>query len=105
MKNTSLNLLALAASVTAIGFLAGCNTAPTASSAGGQPADAALSARVQSAIAHEPTLREDKITVMSTDGVICLTGNVASQDEKHRAYAIASMTPGVESVEDNMSVK
>ena len=45
-----------------------------------------------------------KIDVDTTEGVVTLIGNVASQAEKRKAMEIAKETDGVKSVKDQLKI-
>jgi osmotically-inducible protein OsmY len=67
--------------------------------------DGALSERVRTSFARDPLLRPDTILVSSSSGVVLISGNVGSLDERQRATALANMVPGVQSVENDLVVK
>jgi hyperosmotically inducible protein len=67
--------------------------------------DAALTTAVKGKLAAETALRALAINVDSRDGVVTLTGEVASRAEKDQALKIARDTEGVKSVTDNLTVR
>jgi hyperosmotically inducible protein len=79
--------------------------ADTANSAMNKPAtavdDAAITAKVKTAIMAEPGLKAAAINVDTKDAVVTLTGTVPAP-LKDRAKEIASSVNGVRSVQDNL---
>jgi len=64
--------------------------------------DAAITAKVKTAIMAEPGLKSTEINVDTKDAVVTLTGTVPSAPLKDRAKEIASSVTGVRSVQDNL---
>lgn len=64
--------------------------------------DAAITAKVKTAIMAEPGLKTMDINVDTKDAVVTLTGTVPSAPLKERAKEIASSVSGVRSVQDNL---
>ena len=67
--------------------------------------DAAITAKVKTAILGEPGLSALKIDVDTKDGVVTLSGVVESSMLKDRATQTAQQVSGVRSVVDNLAVK
>jgi len=67
--------------------------------------DAALTAKVKSALVAEPNLKSLQINVDTKDSVVTLAGSVNSQSDKERATQVASAVAGVRQVEDKLQVK
>jgi len=67
--------------------------------------DSFITTSVKSAVLAEPGLSSLKIDVDTKDGVVTLSGTVASPDLKTRATQIAKNTSGVRSVVDKLEVK
>ena len=68
--------------------------------------NAALTAKVKTAFGADPTVSALAINVdTSGDGVVTLTGEVASDAAKAKAEEIAKATEGVKSVVNNLTVK
>ena len=65
--------------------------------------DAAITAKVKTAIMAEPGLKATNINVDTKDAVVTLTGSVPSAPLKDRAKEIASSVAGVKSVQDNLT--
>ena len=64
--------------------------------------DAAITAKVKTAIMAEPGLKAMDINVDTKDAVVTLTGTVPSAPLKDRAKEIATNVSGVKSVQDNL---
>lgn len=67
--------------------------------------DSTLTARVKSALLKDETLDSNDISVSTHDGVVTLSGFIASQQMATGAVKIASQTKGVKSVSDKLQVK
>lgn len=67
--------------------------------------DSQITAKVKAALLNEPGLRSTKIEVVTTKGVVRLSGNVNSQENKEKAIAIAGLTQGVTGVESELAIK
>jgi osmotically-inducible protein OsmY len=68
------------------------------------PADAAITQRVENALAKDPFLRSQEIYVETQDGVVNLTGFVRSLDGIARAEELARGVRGVSAVRNGLSV-
>jgi|SRR6185369_14681 len=77
------------------------STAPSSSMANAVD-DAAITAKVKTAIMAEPGLKATEINVDTKDAVVTLTGTVPSAPLKDRAKEIATNVSGVRSVQDNL---
>jgi hyperosmotically inducible protein len=108
-----MKLKLIAAAMMATGLvLSGCasrdNTAGAGSSrsAGQVASDAALTAKVKTALASHAGLgTAADVNVQSYRGVVQLNGFVASQDQIQRATDAARRVEGVSRVENNLRVK
>jgi hyperosmotically inducible protein len=67
--------------------------------------DAAITAKVRTALMAEPGLKSLDINVDTKDAMVTLSGNVGSNDLRDRAKQIASTTAGVKGVIDNLTLK
>jgi len=67
--------------------------------------DAAITAKVKSAILAEPGLKSLQIDVDTKNAVVALNGTVDKPELKARAAQIAQSVGGVRSVQDNLVVK
>jgi hyperosmotically inducible periplasmic protein len=65
--------------------------------------DITLDNRIEAKIKASPTLKHDDITVSVENGVVTLTGKVASETHKTRAAALAKIA-GVTRVENNLEI-
>jgi hyperosmotically inducible protein len=66
--------------------------------------DAGITAAIKTKMLADTTVGGLKIDVDTTDGVVVLKGDVASEAERRRAMAIAKETDGVKSVRDQLKV-
>jgi hyperosmotically inducible protein len=66
--------------------------------------DATVTARVKTALLNDPGIGALTIDVMTSAGVVTLSGTVKSPSEKQRAVAIARGVNGVKSVNDALRV-
>jgi osmotically-inducible protein OsmY len=66
--------------------------------------DAALTAKVKTALANDAGLRTLKLDVDANSGVVTLKGQVDSDDAKKRIQEIAQAVPGVTWVQNQISV-
>ncbi|MBF0220322.1 MAG: BON domain-containing protein [Gammaproteobacteria bacterium] len=67
--------------------------------------DAAITTKAKAAILAEPGLKTLQISVDTINGVVTLSGSVASQQESDRAQALASAIAGVTAVENQLVTK
>ena len=72
--------------------------------AGNAAADATLTTKVKTKLLADERVGGLKIDVDSKDGVVTLTGTVATATEKNAAVALAKGTDGVKSVVDKLKV-
>lgn len=96
------------ATVLAAAMLAGgvaCTSTPTKQSAGEYIDDAAVTARVKTALIQEPGMKATAINVETYRGVVSLSGFVDSQDMARKAVGVAQRVDGVRSVKNDMQVK
>jgi osmotically-inducible protein OsmY len=104
MKNLSSVLTAaLAAAVLATGV--GCAPTPTRQSTGEVIDDAALTARVKSALINEPGVKSTAINVETFRGTVSLSGFVDSPEMARKAVSATQKVGGVRSVKNDMQVK
>lgn len=73
--------------------------------AGDVMADAAITAKIKTAIVSEPGLRSSQISVNTANGIVTLSGSVDTQQSAERAAQVAQTVNGVKSVENQLSVK
>jgi len=67
--------------------------------------DAAITAKVRTALLAEPSLKSFDINVDTKDAMVTLSGNVGTNDLRDRAKQISSSTAGVNGVIDNLILK
>lgn len=72
--------------------------------AGNTVADAAITARVKSALIAEPGLKSTGIDVVTEKGVVSLFGTTTSDASRERATTLAANVEGVKAVENNLAV-
>lgn len=94
--------------ICAIVLLGGCSGKPKEDTKKMEQAqlntDEAISRKVRNAIKNEPTLSRTarKVTVSTLDGVVTLSGNVKSNDERRKVIKIAKTVPGIKRIRDQM---
>lgn len=67
--------------------------------------DSAVTAKVKSALVDDDAIKSTDISVDTTNGVVTLSGFVASQAEADKAVAAAKNVEGVKSVSDKLHVR
>jgi len=70
-----------------------------------KPADAGIVTQIQSKMFSEPQLKDTSLQVASHNGEVTLSGTVPSDAAHLEAYKIASQTPGVSKVDDQITVE
>jgi osmotically-inducible protein OsmY len=87
--------------------LGGCALVDTLRKCGaGCPGDAALTAAVRARLAEDPALlAPNRVDVSTLDGVVYLSGQVATDTQRLDAVAIARATPGVPRVVDTIALE
>ncbi|HXQ26619.1 MAG TPA: BON domain-containing protein [Candidatus Acidoferrales bacterium] len=86
----------LSIAVLVIALAAGCSS---------KPDDAALVTNIKSQMFSDQQLKEASLQVTSDNGQVTLTGSVPSDAARLDAYKIATETPGVTKVNDQMTVE
>jgi osmotically-inducible protein OsmY len=66
--------------------------------------DAAITARVKSAIYNEPALKVMNISVSTEDKVVHLSGTVKSRGERAKAIQVARKVEGVKGVKSELQL-
>jgi osmotically-inducible protein OsmY len=97
--------LAAALAAAALATAAGCAPTQTRQSTGEMVDDAALTARVKSALINEPGVKSTQINVETFRGTVSLSGFVDSEAMAHKAVNVAEQVRGVRSVKNDMRVK
>jgi hyperosmotically inducible protein len=67
--------------------------------------DAALTAKVKTAMIAEPALKAMQINVDTANGVVTLTGTVETPQSLERASQVAQSVDGVKSVDNRLNLK
>jgi osmotically-inducible protein OsmY len=68
-------------------------------------ASAAVTSKIKAKMALDDAVKAADIDVDTDDGVVTLTGDVASADERRRALRIATETDGVTRVVDRLRIR
>lgn len=76
-----------------------------AANAGDKIDDAAITAKVKTALVAEPGLKALQIDVDTADGVVMLSGAVDSPSVIDRATQVVQAVPGVKSVDNRLTVR
>ena len=85
----------LSVAMLAIAFAAGCSNKVN---------DAALVTTIKSEMFSDAQLRDSSLQVTSSNGEVTLAGSVPSDAARYEAFKLATQTPGVTKVNDQMSV-
>lgn len=105
MNSSLLRLIALLGLSSAGVFFAGCAATPTRESTGEYIDNAAITARVKTALISDPVTKARDINVESFRGTVQLSGFVNTAEEKTRAEQVARAADGVVAVQNNLAVK
>ena len=70
-----------------------------------KPDDAALVTNIKSQMFSDSQLKDSSLQVTSNGGVVTLSGTAASDTARYEAYKIATQTPGVAKISDQMTVQ
>lgn len=97
----------LCALLATVGLLAilGCASTPTQGSAGEYIDDSVITAKVKTAIINDYDLKVLEINVVTTRGVVQLSGYVSTEADEQHAIELARRIDGVKSVKDDMRIK
>jgi len=66
--------------------------------------DDTIKASIENAIDNDETLRERNINVTANNGVVTITGEVESQEEKDRVTELVNQVPGISEVANSLAV-
>ena len=91
--------------VAALVALTGCASTSEQGSGGSYFDDAAITARVKTAIFKEPSLKVVDISVRTEDKVVELSGTVKARADKLKAGDIAKRVDGVKRVKNDLTVQ
>src|SRR6516165_7301308 len=76
---------------------------PHSDSVGATVSDSAITAKVKASFTGDDRLQGSHIKVVTTNGVVTLTGSAPSSDSKTAAEELAQSVNGVRSVDDQVS--
>ncbi len=102
MKRITYILITASALAAAPLAFTGCAVARHQETAGAYAKDKEIMARIKTALYADPSVKGTEVKVTSLNGVVQLSGFVDSQQAKERAGQIASTTPGVVRVYNNL---
>lgn len=107
LMKTSLKLVALLALGVAgvLSLPTGCAGTATRQSTGEYVDDAAITAKVKTALVRDEVVKAMQVDVTTFKGNVQLSGFVDTQEQKARAAQLASGIEGVTNVTNNISVK
>lgn len=100
LKQTSVFVITAALVV-----LTGCASTSEQGSGGSYLDDAAITARVKTAIFKEPSLKVTDISVRTEDKVVALSGSVKARADKLKAGDVALKVDGVKRVKNDLMVQ
>ncbi len=83
----------------------GCASTPTQESAGNYIDDSVITTKVKTAILNDSDLKVLEINVVTSKGVVQLSGFVKTAADEHHAIEIARGIEGVKSVKDDMRIQ
>ena len=85
--------------------LVGCAGDRDSRSTGQYIDDHSLTMRVKNALGHNSEYKFENVSVDVYRGTVQLNGFVANSDQKSRAEDIVKQVPGVQKIENNISIK
>jgi len=103
--NKVLRTMAAAFTLASALALGACAGTQTSESTGAYVDDAAITAKVKTAILQDPALKVLQISVKTYKNVVQLSGFVDTAQMKARAGTVASQVSGVTSVQNDLIVK
>src|SRR5678816_4347102 len=86
-------------------MLGACASTPTQESTGEHIDDAAITAKVNSALIEDPQVKARPVDVETARGVVQLSGFVDDSGEKQTAEMLARNVAGVQKVDNQLEVK
>jgi len=92
------------AKVKEVGAELGAKASEAASAAQSALSDGSITAKIKAKLTLDDTVKARDIHVAYTDGVVTLTGTVATASERKRAVDLARETNGVRSVTDKLTM-
>src|SRR6267378_1423791 len=100
--------LAAAVLSVALGWMLGCSkvqpTAATATISDAASGDSQIISTIQGKLYADPSIQSKQISVDAAQGVVTLSGTVATDVERTQASAAAASVPGVKTVVNNIVV-
>lgn len=84
---------------------AGAKIDSSMKSVGNYMDDSGVTAKVKAALVDDDAIKSTDISVKTHDGVVTLSGFVATQDQAEKAVAVSQKIEGVKSVSDKLHVK
>ncbi len=90
----------------ALGLMLGCSKLQPTSAAnnGASSADPQITSAIQGKLYADPAIQSKQISVDANQGVVTLSGTVATEGERTQASAAAATVPGVKTVVNNLVV-
>jgi hyperosmotically inducible periplasmic protein len=96
----------IAAAAASLAFAAGTAFAADTGVKSDQPvSDSYITTKVKAELAKDSSIKARHIHVKTTDGIVMLSGNVASNTEKQKAEQDAGGVKGVVQVKNDLNVK
>ena len=92
------------ASIKEVGAELGAKASEAASAAQIAIADGSITAKIKAKLALDDTVKSRNINVDYSNGVVTLSGQVATAAERKRALDLARETNGVRSVDDKLTM-
>lgn len=105
MKISLPTLLSILALGTGVAAFSGCAGTPTQASTGEYIDDRATTAKVKAAFVKDPVVKALDVNVDTFKGVVQLSGFVQTEEQKARAQQLATGIQGVQSVQNNITLK
>jgi osmotically-inducible protein OsmY len=105
MKTSFKNTVAAGLVAVSLLFSAACSRGENARTAGQSVDDTAITAKVKTAFAKDPTVKAIDVKVDTFKGTVQLNGWVNSEADKARAEEVAKTVPGVVTVDNKLSIK
>src|SRR5882724_10950749 len=89
-----------------LGLMLGCTKVQPTSAANGDAstADPQITSAIQGKLYADPSIQSKQISVDANQGVVTLSGTVATEGERTQASAAAATVPGVKTVVNNLVI-
>ncbi len=105
LKRTPALLLAVTLLALSLPAFSGCNKEPAERTATEKQEDQKLAEKVRATFATSQSFKFPDVQVAAFKGTVQLSGFVVSDDQKQAANALAKSVPGVQNVENEISLK